>query len=726
LLCPAVIIIITVAGIQRNISNQFHRSRFETLEIVLYEFKFKPVKLLLCIHFPRRLVMLAAKRAKQLCKKENHFLKTENREIATALRELAEAKGGAAVRMQSSVATRSREGSHCATGKRRDPVGAFDSNMITEKNRREEERLEGEIKEVRDYGETLQNRFELQPELRLMSAVLEDAVSSFQKHVSARDRKGIKRFREAEDWFLDDRNDEIFSFVSICEQLGINPKYLRQGLLRWKQKKLAAEPPAAQDPQTITSAVPASESEEIQEQAKAKPEPEEGPDALTLYLQEIATMPRLTQEQERELIKQMNEGQEKLEEEVLSWPTAARYALALIDGLTAAEPEEFQQIAEAEGKIRRQEILKNASVVRQLASSRDQIVTKLKEAYLPRPGQETLEKNLAEINAQIVKALKNLQLSATSIVEIATTLKKALARLTELEKNAQAVSGAERSSILSAIRSVEEELELPLDEIKRRVRSITESEAQVSRARNELVDAHLRLVVRIARKYMRRGLALLDLIQDGNMGLLRAAEKFNPQLGVRFSTYAWWWIRQFIRQGAFETPRLIRIPTSVMGHWRELRRTRGNLFQKLGKEPTLREIAAELGKPLEEILNIVATMTRPVSLETPLGEESYLGQFIENRLSPKPFEAVMVAELRAHVGKALAALRPREEAVLRARFGIGENRQHTLEEVGRQYSITRERVRQIEQRALEKLRSQSRGVTSKGSRTPDRRRPKAV
>lgn len=597
--------------------------------------------------------------------------------------------------------------------------------MITDTNRREEGLFEGEIKEIRGYDQTLQNKIELQPELRLMSAILEDAVTCFQKHVSARDQKGIKRFRESEDWFLDDRNDEIFSFVSICEQLGINPKYLRQGLLRWKRKKLA-EVPAAEDPQTITSAVPARESEEIEEQTKAKPELEEGPDALTLYLQEIGTIPRLTQERERELIKQMNEGQEKVEEEVLSWPTAARYALALIERLTAAEPEEFQQIAEVEGKIRRQELLKNASVVRQLAASRDQIVAKLKEACLPRPEEETLERNLAEIDAQIVKTLKNLQLSAISIAEIATTLKKALARLTELEKNAQAVSGAERSSILSTLRSVAKELELPLDEIKRRVGSITESEAQVSRARNDLVDAHLRLVVRIARKFRRPGLPLLDLIQDGNMGLLRAAEKFNPKRGVRFSTYAWWWIRQFIRQGAFETSRLIRIPTSVIGHWRELRRTRGNLFRKLGKEPTLREIAAELGKPLEEILRIVATMTRPVSLETPLGEESYLGQFIENKLTLKPFEAVMVDEVHAHVGKALAALRPREEAVLRARFGIGEDRQHTLEEVGRQYSITRERARQIEQRALEKLRSQSRGVTSKGGRTPDRRRPKAV
>jgi RNA polymerase primary sigma factor len=210
------------------------------------------------------------------------------------------------------------------------------------------------------------------------------------------------------------------------------------------------------------------------------------------------------------------------------------------------------------------------------------------------------------------------------------------------------------------------------------------------------------------------------------MGLLRAAQKFNPQRGVRFSTYACWWIREFIRQGAFETSRLIRIPASLMTYWRELRRTRGNLFRKLGKEPTLKEIAAELGKPLEEMLRLVGTMSRPVSLETPLGEDSYLGQFIENEAGVKPFEAVMVEEVRVHVSKALAALQPREEAMLRARFGIGEDRQHTLEEVGRQYSITRERARQIEQPALEKLRSQSRGITDARSRIRRKRQPEAL
>jgi RNA polymerase primary sigma factor len=581
--------------------------------------------------------------------------------------------------------------------------------MIPENNTPAEHFAERE-EETWDHEQPIQSRIELQPELSLMSAVLEDTVASFQKQVSARDRRGRRIFREAEDWILDNRNDEIFSFVSICEHLGINPKYFRQGLLRWKQKNLAeqdSERPArpAQDAfYPTTKATSATESEETREQAKAKPEREEEPSALTLYLQEVANIPRLGHERESDLIKQMREGQEKVNEEVLSSPTALRYALALIEKVRKGEPSELQGIMEAEGEIRRRALLTNARVVRRLAAAHDRIVTKLKQPSLPRPRQESLKKSLLKINTDILKTLKNLQLSETSIDEIAARLKKALASLTGLEKKAQALPSSERSSILSEIRSVEGDLELPVEEIKRRAGSILESEAQVRSAKNALIDAHLSLVVRIARKYTRLGVPLLDLIQDGNMGLLRAAEKFDPRLGLRFSTYAWWWIRQFVRQSALESARIIRIPTSVMIQWRKFGQTRRALLGKLGREPTLREIAAELGKPIEEILRITATMTRPVSLETPVGEESELGHFFENRRSPKPFEAAMVEEVRTHVASALAALPAREGAVLRARFGIGEARRQTLEEIASQYSITRERVRQIEHRALERLR----------------------
>ena len=269
---------------------------------------------------------------------------------------------------------------------------------------------------------------------------------------------------------------------------------------------------------------------------------------------------------------------------------------------------------------------------------------------------------------------------------------------------AQASSGIDRSSALSEIRTLERELELPMEEIKRRARSLMESEAKISSARKELIEAHLYMVVRIARKFSRLGLPLLDLIQDGNIGLLRAPEKFDPRLGLRFSTYAWWWIRLFVRQGAIESARIIRVPTTVMEQWRKLGQTRHNLFRKLGREPMLREVAAEMVQPLEEVLRIVGAMRKPISLEAPVGEEGRLAEFVENRRSPQPFETAAEAEVRAHVAKALADLPRREEAMLRTRFGIGEAHEHTLEEVAGKYSITRERVRQIEHRAFERLR----------------------
>lgn len=563
---------------------------------------------------------------------------------------------------------------------------------------------------IGEYDETIRRRIELHPELSLMLAVLEAAVSSFQKHVSARDHKGRRIFREVEEWILDDRNAEIFSFVSICEHLGINPKYLRQGLLRWKQNRLAeqgSEPPAspAHNPFSAkTSAIPVAEGEEKQQQARAKPEPEAGPDALTLYLQEVASIPRLTYEGESDLIKQMREGQEELVEEVLSSPTALRYTVALIDKLRKAEPDETRAVLEAEGEIDPQEFFTRAIVLCRLAAAHDRIVSKLSDVSLPGQRQERLETNLLKIKADIFKALKNLRPSGSCIQEIAVKLKKSCALLTELEKKAQALSGIDRSSLLSEISAIERGLELPMEEIKRRVRSITESEAKISSARKELIEAHLYLVVRVARKFSRLGLQLLDLIQDGNIGLLRAAEKFDPRLGLRFATYAWWWIRLFVRQGAIESARIIRVPAAVMEQWRKLGQTRRNLFRKLGREPVLREVAAEMGKPLDEVLRIVSAMRKPVSLETPVGAEGHLGQFFENKRGPQPFEMATEAEVRAHVAKALAALPPREEAVLRARFGIGEAHEHTLEEVARRYSVTRERVRQIEHRAFGRLR----------------------
>ncbi len=543
-----------------------------------------------------------------------------------------------------------------------------------------------------------------------MFAVLEEAVYSFQKYVSAGDPKGMKIFREAEDWILDDRNDQIFCFVSICEQLGINPKYLRQGILRWQQKKVAQQSsersggPTQNPVPAKTSTLPLEETREKQEHARAKPEPEVEPDALTLYLDEVASIPRLNQERESELIKQLKRGQERLAEEVLSSPAASRYALALLEKVKKAKPHEAHEVLGSEVEIDPRKFFGRARILRRHAAACDRLLLESRKVSLGRKRREGLDKTLLKTRGNMIRALKNLHLSGASMEKIAGRLKNASALLVELEKSAQGHTAKKRSLILSKIKTVERELELPHEEIKRRARTILESEAEITTARNELVEADLRLVVRIARKYSRLGLPLLDRIQDGNMGLLKAAEKFDPRLGIRFSTHAWWWIRSFVRKGTMDSARIMRVPTHVIEEWRKLNRTRRYLIGKLEREPTLGEISVEMGKPLEDVFRIVGAMQKPISLEALVGEESHLFQFVENRRALQPFEAAAEAELHAQVAKSLAGLPPREGAVLRARFAVGEAHEHTLEEIAKKYTITRERVRQIEQVALRKLR----------------------
>ncbi|HXG52840.1 MAG TPA: RNA polymerase sigma factor RpoD/SigA [candidate division Zixibacteria bacterium] len=483
--------------------------------------------------------------------------------------------------------------------------------------------------------------------------------------------------------------------MNVCEHLGINPKYLRRGLMRWKKEKLERQAlRSPDDPEhSFGGSVP-----EVRAAEESEAEAGEGPDALALYLQEVATIPPLSRKRENDLIEQMKRAQEELEQEALTAPAAVDYALARLDEQAKAAGE-----TEPPDEARRQRLTKTAAMVRSLAGSRDRIAAALGEPSLPPLERKRFEQELIGVNAEIAKALKSL-LPKSAVAEIASALKSASARLAEQESQAKAAPEVDRAAILAEVRRIEQEMKLPATEIRRRASSIAQSEARLLAARSELIDKGLRLVVRLARRYARRGLQLLDLIQDGNVGLLKAAEKFDPTLGLRFSTYAWWWIREFIRRGAFETARLIRVPTSAMAEWRELRRVRRELSRKLWREPTLAEIAAESGKSIEEVLRVVATMTRPVSLEAPLGEDSTVAQFIEDRAGPEPFERILVEEVRAQVARALAALPPKEEAVLRARFGLGDARPHTLEELAREYSITRERVRQIEHKALERLR----------------------
>ncbi len=483
-------------------------------------------------------------------------------------------------------------------------------------------------------------------------------------------------------------------------------------------------------------------------------------DPVRMYLREMGSVSLLTREGEVEIAKRIEDGERDVAGVILNTPITLKEMVSLGDRLRkfqingsdiSKEVEEEELEEEDEENHQRNRLLEVMDEIRDIDIRMDAIVAEQDaDSLSPEDGARLIaEKN--ELKARLADLVKSLRLKDRHVEKISLRLKelsgkvdRILKEVSDLEKESNVkpalfvtyMTDPERQSgdclkfvkklkrteedtqkierrlfsLERKLKKVEDESGFKACELSQALLAVEQGECRAKLAKSELVEANLRLVVSIAKKYTNRGLQFLDLIQEGNIGLMKAVDKFEYQRGYKFSTYATWWIRQAITRAIADQARTIRIPVHMIETINKLIRTSRQLVQEIGREPSPEEIAERMQLPLDKVRKVLKIAKEPISLETPIGEEedSHLGDFIEDKGVVSPLEAVIKANLTEQTARVLATLTPREEKVLRMRFGIGEKSDHTLEEVGQDFEVTRERIRQIEAKALRKLRHPSR------------------